>query len=501
MMGFQSKRMRTYFTFCLLFISTFSLAQSNRYQIDLNTGGYELTKTVVKDYGTHQLVCGTDNVNGTIYFWFAKMAGETVLWAKSIPAHPNWAYMDISPTAIAACDSSGNIIFTARGNKNWDTDYTAKVIKLSPAGNLIWSREISTELNTYSQTVYENNPMIVENDGVIISMAGRNHLQLTKINGNGEIIYSKQLKVSNNSTGYNNPGHLFIPNSSGGYFAGFECEDFPTIVSLDASMNVLWTHKISSGESAQLRSLLQSPSGELFIGGKGETGAFIASLSENGNLQDYRTFTNSGLFSIDQLFLYNDSIILANGRTGYTLINTNSWESSEILFTGAFCSFHKSINGWSFGSAWNTDYYLDFNPESPQCFAYEAQTPNTLNSISPTSDTTIDVTIVDLGEILDISEVLTTVPATVVSNCYLSVEEEEPTQFSCFPNPVQANALLSITSSASIQSVILSNIQGNPIASFAFGLPIIIPEISTGVYFISATDNNGNQYSRRLVVE
>ena len=494
--------MKTYFTICILFISTVSFTQSGRYGIDLHTGGSELTKTIVKDYGTHQLTCGTEKINGTIHFWFSKMAGEVVLWAKSIPAHPDWANMDIYPTDIVECDSSGNVIFIGRGNLDWDTDYTVKVIKVSPTGNLIWSKEIFAELNTYSQTVYENNPMIVENDGVIISMSGTNFLQVTKINGNGEITYSKQLKVSNNSTGYNNPGHLFIPNSSGGYFAGFECEDFPTIISLDASMNVLWTHKISSGESAQLRSLFQSPSGELFIGGKGETGPFIASLSENGDLQDYRTFTNSGLLSIDQLFSYNDSILLANGRTGYTLINTNSWESSEMLFTSPFCSFHKSITGWSFGSAWNKDYYLDFNPASPQCFAYEAQTQNTLNSISPASDTTITVSIADIGEVVDMSEALTAVPATVVNNCYLSLQEETGVDFTLYPNPSHSNSLLSITSaSENIHRIVLTTIQGKPAAEFPFGSQILIPELSAGVYFISVIDLDGNPHTQRLIIE
>lgn len=432
--------MKTVLTFCILFSGFISFSQSGRYQIDLHTGGYEFTKTVVKDYGTHQLVGGTDRTGseGVIRFWFAKMNGVQVVWSKSIPAHNVWAYMDISPLDIAEL-SNGDVIFIARGNAA-SGDYSTKVVKVSASGQLIWTKEIFAESNTYSQTVYENNPMILENDGIIISMAGFNHLQVTKINFEGEVLYSKQLKVQG-STVPLSPGHLFIPNSSGGYYAGFECDHSPAIISLDSSLNILWARKIESDEETQLRSLLQLPTGKLLIGGRAESDAFVATLNTNGTVQDYHRFNHSGLYSADQLFQFDSSTILVNGRGSYGFMNTDNWTFHEMKHEVPFCAFSPSANGWSFGSHWNKDYYLNFNPGIPECFENLNVFPFAMPAVIAT-DTIIQATIIDMGEVMDVVIPVSDLQATIEQGCYLGLEETELASFSASPNPTSGEILI-----------------------------------------------------------
>lgn len=423
--------MKTALTFCVLFSGLIAFSQSERYGIDLHTGGYQFTKTVVKDYGTHQLTGGSDRFpDGTPYFWFIKMNGEQVSWSKSIPAHNFWAEMDICPQDITECPN-GDIVFIARGNNSGN--YTAKVVKVSTSGQLIWTKEIMAQPDMYSQTVYENNPMIVENDGIIITLAGYNHLQITKINFDGEVLYSKQLKVQGTLTPFN-PGHLFIQNSSGGYYAGFECDNSAAVVSLDHSLNILWSRKITSDEETWSRSLLQLPGGDLLLGGASESDAFVATLHADGSLQDYHRFVHTGLYSADQLFRYNDSTILVNGRTSYGFMNTNTWSFHEMLHNGPLCAFASSATGWSFNGHLSKDYFLDFNPGIPECFTALNVMPFPMSAITATG-TSIQATIADMGEVVDIVIPVTDLQATLVNDCYLGLENQSGESFQVSPNP------------------------------------------------------------------
>jgi hypothetical protein len=496
--------MKTCFFLTALLFASFSFAQSDRYQIKLiPDGAYEQIKTSVKDYGSYQLVGGTYNDNGTTRFWFAKVAGGTGVWIKTVAAHPVWAPMDIAPTDIARCSANDDIIFVGRGNSG--NDYTAKVIKVNASGDILWTREINTEPGTYSQTIYENNPMIMENDGVIISMAGDNHLQITKLDLNGNQVYSKQLQVDGTQS-ILNPGHLFIPNSSGGYFAGFECDNSPAIVSLDESLNVLWAKKITQGENAQLRSMVQTQAGDILLGGigEGEGETFLARLNENGVEQNYASFTDSELYSIDQLFEMNDTTVIANVRTGYLLVNPNDWTYDEMLNDSPFCSFDKSPNGWSFGSHWNYDYYLDFDPRNPECISYTGPEAKNSTAISATEET-ITCTVANMGTLINYSPTPTSVLVALFNDCFLSVEDKTQTDLTIYPNPLRAGENLSFLSNelqGKNARVLFTDLQGKLMAEMIFEQEITTPALSSGVYFVRILGENGALVAlKKIVIE
>nr|WP_294862173.1 T9SS type A sorting domain-containing protein [uncultured Fluviicola sp.] len=475
--------MKTLLPLFVLFTGFLSFSQTEKYQIDLHTGGYEFTRTVVKDYGTHQLVGGTDREpGGTIGFWFAKLNGSQVNWSKSIPAHDTWAYMDISPLDITECPN-GDVIFIARGNLT-SSDYSTKVVKVSAAGQLVWTKEILAEPGTYSQTVYENNPLIVENDGIIISMSGYNHLQVTKINFEGEVLYSKQLKVQGSSTPLN-PGHLFIPNSSGGYFAGFECDNSPAIICLDSSLTILWSRKIESDQATQLRSLLQLPTGKLLLGGIAETDAFVAALNPNGTVQNYHRFDHSELYSVDQLFQFDSSTVLVNGRNSYGFINLDNWTFHEITHQAPFSAFYPSAYGWTFGSHWLKEYFLDFNPGIPECFTNLNVFPFSMQAVN-TTDTAIQATITDMGEVTDVVIPMSDLQATLAHGCELGLEETEQGNFTISPNPTTGT--VSITHPDGARKVLVNDIFGKLVLSTqtqtATQTGIDLSQESPGVYLI-----------------
>jgi len=493
--------MKTCLTLFMLFTGIFSYGQSDRYQLDFNIdGGNELTKTVVKDYGTHQLICGTFGNIETTVFWFAKLSGDNVIWAKSIPARPYWASTIVSPTDIVQCDQNGDILFVARECGTMG-EYSAKVLKVNAAGTLLWSREIFTLPGTYAQGVYENNPMIVEDDGVIISMAGTDYLQITKLNLNGNLVYSKQLRL-HGALNTVNPGYLFIPNGSGGYVAGFDCDNSPAVVRLGQSFNVLWSNKFTIGGNAELRSICETESGNLLIGGPRQyPDVFVGMLDHSGNLQSCRKLNDSGFFSIDQLFTVDNTTILANGRQGYALIDVSDWSYDKIECPLPFKSFRKTNNGWSFGSAWSYDYYLDFNLMEPECIDYEGPVLQMSEAVAGTAEA-ITCTVSDAGTMNAFLVQLTDVPVSVTKGCYLSVPEESVEDFTVSPNPVSTGGMLSFEIAGDLwERVIFTDIRGNIVATLPFESHVTVPELNAGIYFVRLTGKSGDLPAKKIVIE
>lgn len=493
--------MKTRFTLFALIFCTYSFGQSGRFNLDINLDGQELTKTVVKDYTSYQLIAGTWNHEGNILFWFAKMSGDTLLWSKYVPSHVNWAYMDIAPLDISKCTNSDDIIFLGRGS---GTDgYTTRILKLDPDGELIWSREITADPNLYDQMNYHNNPMIMENDGFIFSMPGRDDLQVIKFDWDGDMAYSKLLHAEGNLF-VANPGHLFIPNVGGGYLAGFECDGNAAIVKLNASFNVQWAHRIVIGEDAKLRSLMVTPNGQIFLAGKRfeEGGTFIGELDQTGTVESYYSFDDSEFYSIDQLFAYNGTKILANGRsTGYAIVDLIDGSYEEYNHNSAFCAFQQMNTTWSFGSHWAYDYYLDFDPEMPDCFDYTGPVSHPLVPISA-NDEGITCTVSNVGTLLPYTPQLTDLPTTLTNDCFLSVHEEALSHFTLYPNPVQSGAVLSFTTEGiNATRVVLTDVQGKTVIETAFSQEILLPQLQSGVYFVTVLGENGAVATEKLVVE
>lgn len=496
--------MKIVYTIIALLTCSVSFAQSGRYILDLGIPqSYEPTKAVVKDYGTHQLVTGTyHDSNYNEYFWVAKMNDETVVWSKSIDVASIWYPLDVFPLEILEYNSNGDILLVGRGH-NADGKYSAEIIKLNSSGNLVWQKEFSTPIQFY-QEIYENNPVIIENDGIILSMAGESDMHIAKIDFNGNSVYSKQLYLES-STGAVGHGYLFIPNHSGGYFAGFQSHNSPTVVSLDASLNVLWSTQILTGENLTLRALYQTSSGNVLVGGQSmheQNKTYVGELNSNGDFQSFHRLSNSDLYSIDQLFELNDSTLFANTRGGFLKIKKNDWSYDETTIDSyVFNSFTESANGWTFGSAWNLEYFLDFDIDSPECLPTHDEGNKTADIVSVTTQPAI-CTVTNSGT-LDAGTVLqpVTMPITVTNNCYLSVSDETINDLTVYPNPVQSGSTLSFSHEIKNAVIVFIDLQGKTVAETTFAQQVSVPRLNAGIYLVKIIDKKGTVATQRIVVE
>lgn len=483
--------MKTIFILLLLITGLHVTGQSNRYHLNFgNSGLYDFRKAGVRDYGNVQLTGGLlSQTFDSSVFWFAKMNDDQIDWGKSVDLGDSWIPMDFFPFDVVQCDTTGDILFIGRSNHA--NRYTASILKLDANGNYQWGRRVTTEPDYFSQSIQEMNPAIVMNDGILVSMSGENMLQFTKFDLDGNLLYSKQLKVQGSGTD-NNPGHLLIPTNNGGYIAGFECDGYPALVYLDATLQVQWAEKVTNHQ-ASLNSIFQTADGRIFIGGKADSTAFLATLDLSGTILHYYLLTNSGLSNLDQLFSLNDSLLLANGRTGCALINPATGMYSEILYPNSGMGLlRQNDNTFTYSGVTAFDYYLNFDPMNPDCLDHTATTSHNLNSETATNET-ITTTIIDGGGIYFDHPTISNMPTSLVNACVLSIANETmETAFTIFPNPANSGSLLTV-SAPGIQAdrIILTDVQGKTIANLPFSAQVQIPELTPGIYFLAPANQQG----------
>ena len=491
--------MKIGYTIIALLINCASFAQSTAYKLNLQvTNPTDIETAFVKDYIDYQLIAGSYH-NGQNVFWAAKMDGDAVIWAKSFPVD-NWAPMDSNPYEILKYNSNGDIMMIMRGMNNAG-NYSAKVLKLNSSGTLIWSKELIAQPE-YSQTAFENNPSIVENDGVIISMAGENDLVISKINNYGNLVYSKLISIQGFG-GFLNTGNFFIPNHSGGYLAGFECAHAPAVISFDHFFNIQWAKRIPTGENARPRSLCQTSAGDIYIGGPGETPyeTYIAKLSSSGNLQAYQQFSDSLIYSMDQLIDYNDTTLLANTRFGYAFIHLNDWGYDVTSLDYLWFNLLKNSSGsWTLSGSWAANHFLNFDLDNPQCIDFHKKTNQ---SSVPFAVTAEDITcnLIDHGSLVAFNPQLSNMQATISTSCYLSVPEETMNKLTVYPNPVQSGSVLSFSHEMKDATIALTDLQGKTIGETTFSQQMTIPQLTAGIYLVKITDKKGQIITRRIVVE
>lgn len=482
--------MKTIFTWLVLVSSLYVTGQTNRYHLNFGSSGlYDFRKAGVRDYGNVQLTGGLlSPAFDSSLFWFAKIDHDQIDWVKAVDLGNSWIPMDFFPFDVLQCGNG--ILFVGRSNLS--DRYTASILKLDANGNYQWGRRVTTEPDYFSQSIQEMNPVIVTNDGVLVSLAGENMLQFTKFDLNGNLLYSKQLTVQGTGTG-NNPGRLLIPTNNGGYIAGFECDGYPALVYLDATLQIQWTQKVVTGNQATLNAIFQISDGTVFIGGKADSTAFLAALDSSGTLLHYQLLTNSGLSNPDQLFSLNDSLLLANGRTGCALINLANGMYSETLYPNSGMGLLRQ-NGTTFTySGGNTlDYYLDFDPMNPDCLDHTAPTTHHLTSETATNEP-ITATIMDGGGIYFDHPIISDLTVSLTNACFLSVENESTEiPFTVYPNPVNSGAVLTVSAPGmQADRIILTDLHGKTVSTIPFSTQVQLPELTPGMYFLAPANQQG----------
>ena len=315
-------------------------------------------------------------------------------WAKVFIGSGNGSG-DFAQGAAIALDKSNNV-YTAgffQGTFDFNPDQFATfsiasngdkdayISKLDAAGNFVWAKRIGnsnynvitaialdTAANVYTKGSYYGLADMDPGPGITnVTYAYPNTWAVTKLNSNGDFIYSRLLAGDNS----NNPHTIAVDKAGNFFHVGYfhDVTDFNPdaatfnltpnstsyydifIVKFDKNGNFLWAKKFGAALNDQANAIAIDKDDNLFITGYGylQTGIFVSKLTNDG--LNYSTTVLSGTTG-------------ANG-VGYALATDNS---NNVYVTGNFqltVDFDPGPNIYNLtGTGSNTDateYVLRLN--------------------------------------------------------------------------------------------------------------------------------------------
>lgn len=179
----------------------------------------------------------------------------TALWTKTYGGWGN----DIGRDVIATAD--GNYVIVGSSNSPGLADQNANLIKIDPAGTIIWSKLVGGTANDYGNSVRQTS------DGGYImigqtfsSGAGNGDAYLVKLNANGDTTWTKTFGGAQSDEGYyisiaTDGGYAFIIRDSSN--AGQDIDI--RFIKTDASGNVVW-NKVYGGNKKDTPKMVQTTS-------------------------------------------------------------------------------------------------------------------------------------------------------------------------------------------------------------------------------------------------
>lgn len=179
----------------------------------------------------------------------------TALWTKTYGGWGN----DIGRDVIATAD--GNYVIVGSSNSPGLADQNANLIKIDPAGTIIWSKLIGGTANDYGNSVRQTS------DGGYImigqtfsSGAGNGDAYLVKLNANGDTTWTKTFGGAQSDEGYyisiaTDGGYAFIIRDSSNVGQDIDIRFIKT----DASGNVVW-NKVYGGNKKDTPKMVQTTS-------------------------------------------------------------------------------------------------------------------------------------------------------------------------------------------------------------------------------------------------
>lgn len=482
----------------ILLFSNSSFSQETAYHLNgIPTNNYD--GFLLADNGIYYVNHHVNQVNFTPEYSISYLPknGEPG-WKKRL-IEPDGFYS--GKCAIAACNLSDNYIISIQ---SLGCDF-CWVLKINPNGVLIWSKLLSYSTNMSDYGSNATPITINDQDEITISITAINSLCLTKLDSNGNLLFSKRF----NSTGFEdskNPGFSVISTNDGGYLATMKAGDNPTITKLDSNLQTVWSKKWSIDSYSHPKRAIMLPNNHYCIIGTGDNGTYVAEVDPNGNLLSYKygmfisppfqcRVIDSDSISLFDTFgniLYlkmsnNAAMLVNNGYSGYGLPNYTNEKGNLFDFDNAmlFLNLESSQMGC-------------FNPVA---LDYE------LSELTVYTSSVVDEAIVSVnsGTISDYTpDVTTTNDVSMTLTCSsLGIEEMEQIHFTLYPNPSVAGKKVSVAMEKAFEhSIQIVSLSGKTIVTNTLNKSVFNAPEESGIYFVQILDQMGSIIAvEKLVVE
>lgn len=255
---------------------------------------------------------GGMHIGGTYDGFISKYSSSgDLLWSRQIGTTSN------DEAYSVAVDAGGNAFVTGytsgslggiNPNAPWDE---AVLIKYSPLGDVVWSRQIGTTDHEQGFGVATDscgNAFIAgyTQGSLAADNAGGQDGFLAKYDGAGGLLWKRQIGTAAYdivcSVATDASGNAFIAGKTGGAFEGTDYADYDAYVAkYDPDGNLLWLKQFGTAGADSADCLAVDADGNIFVGGTsqgglggsaGDTDAFVLKFDTSGSLiwsQEYTT--------------------------------------------------------------------------------------------------------------------------------------------------------------------------------------------------------------------
>ncbi len=407
-------------------------------------------------------------------------------------------------TAMATCNLSNDIIICIQSTYN---DFCI-VLKMTPNGNVIWGKILSYP-SYWTDYGSNSNPLSInEQDEITITLTPVDRLFLSKLDTDGNLIFSKSIQSQNGGDG-KNPGFSTISTPDGGYLITMKASNNPTIIKLDSELEVNWAKKWSIDYYSHPKVGAILPNGNYCIIGTGDSSTYIANVDPNGNLLSYK-------YNIDLCypFAYNvindDSIEFVDCR-GFRLkmnLFNNSIENThyenQIQISGLPIYANETMN---FLDHSNSMIYLNLENDQMGCFDNTTFNNSLLElTVYPSSISNEQILIEDIGNISNYTPIFTiTNDVSMTLTCLNSLELKETTKTNLllYPNPAVKGQKVDLAmEKESGHTIQILSLSGKIMENAAIDKSVFNAPQEAGMYFVQLLDQAGNVIAvEKLIVE
>lgn len=416
---------------------------------------------------------------------------------------PGWKKMVNLPadfiqgrSSIRACNLSNNLIVSVQ---SYSGEFCT-VLKIDSNGIIIWSKSITYNQNSSYDYGSNSTPLILNNqDEIIISVTLYDALLLSKLDSNGNLIFSKRINSSDYiSNGEKNPGFSVITTDDNGYLITMKNGSNPTITKLNSNLQPSWSKKWSIDFYSHPKLATVLPNGNYCIIGEGDQQTYIALVDPNGNLLSYK-------YNIELFYPYRCRVIDADSIGLVDAYGTNV----KINLTNNTVSTTKYNNDIQiYGSPNYTDqkinlldYFISkiyINLESNQMSCFNPITfYSTLSELTVYPSSVVNETIVmeNSGSITDYSPTITTTnDVSMTLTCSsLGIDETKLSALKLYPNPSTNGQTITVElEKSSATKLQLLTLSGKLVESYELNgnsgeLTFNSPQQS-GMYFVKVLD-------------
>lgn len=275
----------------------------------LGTWAYDMSFSVTADGlensflgGFTEEDLGGTNAGGADAFLASYNGSGTLRWSAQLGTtyneYGNAVAADASGNAFLSGSTGGDLFGTNAGLSD------AFLVKYNSVGTILWSRQFGTSNYDEGMSIAVDslgNAFIAggTDGGMIGQNAGSTDAFLTKFDGSGNRLWTKQLGTASYDAGMSvavdKSGNAIMAGHTTGNMVGSNAGHFDIFLAkYDGTGNFLWKKQLGTNGDDECYSVAVDKSGNIFLGGftdgdlggpnSGFTDAFLAKFDSSGNL-------------------------------------------------------------------------------------------------------------------------------------------------------------------------------------------------------------------------